>query len=36
MLYKKNQTKKLDMELFKNPTSEYRGAPVWAWNSKLD
>ncbi|KAE8447013.1 hypothetical protein EG329_011147 [Mollisiaceae sp. DMI_Dod_QoI] len=23
-------------ELFKNPTSEYRGAPFWAWNNKLD
>src|SRR5271170_4769687 len=23
-------------ELFKNPTSEYRGCPFWAWNSKLD
>lgn len=22
--------------LFKNPTSEYRGAPFWAWNGKLD
>lgn len=36
MLYKKNNTKKLDMELFKNPTSEYRGTPFWAWNCKLD
>jgi hypothetical protein len=23
-------------ELFQNPTSEYRGAPFWAWNTKLD
>jgi hypothetical protein len=23
-------------ELFKNPTSEYRGCPFWAWNNKLD
>jgi hypothetical protein len=23
-------------ELFKNPTSEYRGCPLWAWNNKLD
>jgi hypothetical protein len=22
--------------LFKNPTSEYRGCPFWAWNTKLD
>jgi len=36
MLYKKNQASKLEMELFKSPTSEYRGAPFWAWNSKLD
>jgi len=36
MLYKKNNTKKLDESLFKNPTSEYRGAPFWAWNCKLD
>jgi hypothetical protein len=36
MLYKKSRTEKLDRELFENPTSEYRGAPFWAWNSKLD
>lgn len=36
MLYKKNKTKKLDMELFQNPTAEYRGTPFWAWNCKLD
>lgn len=35
MLYPKNKEKKLDNELFKNPTSEYRGAPFWAWNCKL-
>jgi len=23
-------------ELFKDPSSEYRGAPFWAWNCKLD
>ncbi len=23
-------------ELFKKPTSEYRGCPLWAWNTKLD
>jgi hypothetical protein len=22
--------------LFQNPSSEYRGAPFWAWNHKLD
>ena len=36
MLYKKNNTPKLDMELFKNPTSEYRGTPFWAWNCELN
>lgn len=23
-------------KLFKNPTPEYRGCPLWAWNAKLD
>lgn len=36
MLYKKNNTKKLDMDLFKNPTSEYRATPFWSWNDKLN
>ncbi len=36
MLYKKNNTETLDKELFKNPTSEYRGTPFWAFNCKLD
>jgi serine/threonine protein kinase len=36
MLYKKNGTKKLDEKLFQKPTSEYRGAPFWAWNTKLE
>ena len=35
MLYKKNSDEKLSMELFKNPTNEYRGAPFWAWNCDL-
>lgn len=35
MLYKKNISKKLDSALFKNPTSEYRGKPFWAWNGVL-
>jgi hypothetical protein len=35
MLYpKRNQ--ELSPEDFKNPPSEYRGAPFWAWNNKLD
>ena len=36
MLYPKNSSPKLDDELFRSPTSEYRGTPFWAWNGKLD
>ena len=36
MLYKKSKEEKLSKELFENPTSEYRGAPFWAWNCELD
>lgn len=36
MLYKRNSELKLSGELFKNPTSEYRGTPFWAWNSYLE
>ena len=36
MLYKKNKEYSLSDELFLKPTSEYRGAPFWAWNCKLD
>ncbi|MBE5972400.1 MAG: hypothetical protein E7246_07785 [Lachnoclostridium sp.] len=36
MLYPKNLNPALSDELFKNPTSEYRGTPFWAWNGKLD
>ncbi len=36
MLYKKNSAESLSVELFKNPTSEYRGTPFWAWNCKLE
>lgn len=35
MLYKKNSLPSLSAELFRNPTSEYRGTPFWAWNSDL-
>src|ERR1700722_8179518 len=35
-IYPKNSSPKLDMELFRNPTSEYRGTPFWSWNTKLD
>ena len=36
MLYPKNKNKKLDDALFKNPTSEYRATPFWAWNCDLN
>jgi hypothetical protein len=36
MLYPKNQEQSLSHELFRNPTSEYRGTPFWAWNNRLD
>src|SRR5690349_17812562 len=35
-LYPKNRTARLDLQLFQNPTAEYRGTPFWAWNSRLD
>lgn len=36
MLYKKNHTTRLADDLFCKPSAEYRGAPFWAWNCKLD
>ena len=36
MLYKKNSNRHLSDELFRSPTSEYRAAPFWAWNCKLE
>lgn len=36
MLYDKSKSRKLSEKLFAAPTSEYRGAPFWAWNDKLD
>ena len=35
-MYQKQQSEKLDAQLFRHPTSEYRAAPFWAWNCKLD
>ena len=35
MLYPKKSEAKLSEELFKNPTSEYRCTPFWAWNCDL-
>lgn len=34
MLYSQSQSD-LEKSLFENPTSEYRGAPFWAWNGDL-
>lgn len=36
MLYKQNYLSSLPDELFKHPTSEYRGTPFWAWNCELE
>jgi len=36
VLYPANAKPKLDPELFKNPTAEYRGTPFWSWNARLD
>ncbi|MCL2662322.1 MAG: hypothetical protein FWE83_03225 [Oscillospiraceae bacterium] len=35
MFYKKSM-KPFSAELFKNPPSEYRATPFWAWNNELD
>ncbi|MCQ2771063.1 MAG: hypothetical protein MJ236_04610, partial [Clostridia bacterium] len=35
MLYPKNKESSLSADLFKNPTSEYRATPFWAWNGEL-
>lgn len=36
MFYQRNKDKNLSKELFCSPSSEYRGAPFWAWNCALD
>ena len=36
MLYEKSKTDHLTDALFKEPTSEYRGAPFWSWNDELE
>lgn len=36
MLYPDKKHSHLSPELFKNPTPEFRGAPFWAWNCRLD
>lgn len=34
-LYEKSKEDRLSKKLFENPSSEYRGAPFWAWNCKM-
>ena len=36
MLYEKKNDGQLTAELFKSPTSEFRGFPFWAWNGAVD
>ncbi len=36
MFYNSENLQILNMELFKNPTGEYRAAPFWSWNGLLD
>ncbi|MBQ9783017.1 MAG: hypothetical protein IJW44_00675 [Clostridia bacterium] len=36
MLYEKSKARVLDDALFQAPTAEYRGAPFWSWNCKLE
>ncbi|MBQ9880685.1 MAG: hypothetical protein IJM45_09665 [Clostridia bacterium] len=36
MIYKKSKAKTLSKETFRDPGKEFRGAPFWAWNCKLD
>ena len=36
MLYPRSNEETLDPELFRNPGSEYRCAPFWAWNCDLN
>ena len=36
MIYEKSRKAAIDPEEFRNPGSDYRGAPFWAWNCRLD
>ena len=36
MLYPRSKESALDPELFRNPGSEYRCTPFWAWNCDLN
>lgn len=35
MLFEEDKKAPFSEELFQNPTAQYRGAPFWAWNTKL-
>ena len=35
MLYPESQSERLDPELFRRPTAEYRGVPFWSWNCRV-
>src|SRR5687767_14172403 len=35
-LYPHHATRVLDLDLFAQPTAEYRGTPFWSWNTRLD
>ena len=35
-LYPKSDGADLEPTLFRSPGSEYRAAPFWAWNNKLE
>jgi len=35
-LFPASETETLDFDLFRQPPSQYRGAPFWAWNNRLD
>ena len=36
MLYQESHTEELTPEAFRQPAEDFRGAPFWAWNCKLD
>ena len=36
MMYPESKSDSLSQALFANPSSEYRGAPFWSWNGKLE
>ncbi len=36
MFYKRNGDRVLSLDLFKEPTAEYRATPFWAWNDDLN